>query len=194
MDMEMEATVRTEALAEFFKALSDPNRLRIVGLLSDKPYTVEQLAALLGLSNSTVSHHLSMLAQINLVSARGESYYREYSLNVAALEDMAKRLLIRETFTAFAEDVDLDAYDQKVLKTYLLPDGTLRQIPSQRKKLEVILRYILKDFEGGRTYTEAEVNAIIARYSEDISGLRRDFIEFKLLDRDKRGASYRLVE
>ena len=48
----------SEELVTFFKALSDANRLKIIGLLAQQPYSVEELAALLNLKASTVSHHL----------------------------------------------------------------------------------------------------------------------------------------
>ena len=37
----------SEELVTFFKALADANRLKIVGLLAEKPYSVEELATLL---------------------------------------------------------------------------------------------------------------------------------------------------
>jgi hypothetical protein len=163
-------------------------------LLMQRPYSVEELSALVGLRNSTISHHLSVLSRTGLVCARGESYYRVYELDFDAVQEKAQRLLSEETFATFAVGVDLDAYDREVLEAYLLPDGRLKEIPSQRKKLDVILRFIFKDFETDRTYTEAEVNEIIAKYSEDIAGLRRDLVEAGMLSRDKRGSVYRAVE
>ena len=47
-----------EQLLEFFKALSDANRLKIIGLLAERPLTVEQMAEMLHLRASTVSNHL----------------------------------------------------------------------------------------------------------------------------------------
>ncbi len=181
-------------LQDFFKALSDMTRLQIVGLLLSRPYSVEELSALVGLRNSTVSHHLSVLSKTGLVCARGESYYKVYELDFDAIQDKAQRLLSEETFATFAAGIDLDAYDREVLEAYLLPDGRLKEIPSQQKKLDVILRFIFKDFEAGRQYTEAEVNEVIAKYSEDIAGLRRDFIDAGMLSRDKRGSVYQVVE
>jgi DNA-binding transcriptional ArsR family regulator len=61
-----------EELVAFFKALADANRLKIVGLLAQRPYSGEELAALLDLKPSTVSHHLSKLAEVGLVSARAQ--------------------------------------------------------------------------------------------------------------------------
>src|ERR1039458_2256031 len=80
-------------LVEFFKALGEPNRLRIVGLLSQRAHTVEQLGAALGIGVSTVSHHLARLARIGLVSSRTESYYNLYALEAGGLSDLAKKLV-----------------------------------------------------------------------------------------------------
>ena len=70
----------SEELVTFFKALADANRLKIVGLLAQQPYSVEELAAILGLRPSTISHHLSKLVEAGLVSARADSYYNVYQL------------------------------------------------------------------------------------------------------------------
>ncbi|WP_345325136.1 ArsR family transcriptional regulator [Candidatus Villigracilis proximus] len=45
----------SDEVVTFFKALADANRLKIIGLLAQQPYSVEELAALLNLKPSTVS-------------------------------------------------------------------------------------------------------------------------------------------
>lgn len=82
----------SDELVSFFKALADANRLKIVGLLAQQPYSVEELAALLDLKPSTVSHHLAKLAQVGLVSAKTQSYYNVYQLDEKALELKSKSL------------------------------------------------------------------------------------------------------
>ena len=52
-------------ILNFVKALADANRLKIVGLLARRPYSGEELAALLDLKPSTVSHHLSKLVKLD---------------------------------------------------------------------------------------------------------------------------------
>ena len=104
----------SDELLTFFKALADANRLKIVGLLAQQPYSVEELAALLDLKPSTVSHHLAKLAQVGLVSARTESYYNVYQLDEKALESKSKSLFSQENLAASVADVDADAYDNKV--------------------------------------------------------------------------------
>jgi len=179
-----------DTLLAFFKALADANRLKLVGLLAENEATVEELAAMLEISASTVSHHLSKLAEIGLVSARAEGYYSVYHLETAALETMAKRLLAEETLPEVAKDLDRKAYDREVLKNYLNEDGAIRQLPTNRRKLDVILRYIAEHFDFGKIYKEKQVNAVIGALHEDISGLRRDLISVGFLDRKKDGSEY----
>lgn len=174
----------TQELLAFFKALSDANRLKIIGLLANKPYPVEQVAALLHLSESTVSHHLTRLANAGLVEGRASGYYTVYHLKTGVLEQMAQRLLSPQTLTNLAEGVELEAFDRKVLHDYLLPDGHLKEIPAQRKKLEVILRHIAQDFESGHIYPEKQVNEMLARYHADTATLRRELIGYKILARE----------
>ena len=180
----MISETQSQELLDFFKALADANRLKIIGVLAQQPSTVEQLAAMLGLQSSTVSRHLSFLAHVGLVSARAEGYYSVYQFEAAALEAMARRLLARETLPAVAANVDMDAFDRKVLRDFSLPDGRLKTIPAQRKKLEVVLRHAVKLFEYDVNYTEKQVNQILAQLHEDVASLRREMIDYKLMARD----------
>lgn len=179
-----------DELLAFFKALSDATRLRLVGLLAQKESSVEELAAMLDVSPSTVSHHLSKLSEIGLVSARAEGYYNIYSLNTGVLQDMSQRMLSKDTLPDVARDLDREAYDRKVLKDYLAEDGKIAQLPTNRRKLDVILRYLVDQFNFDRHYAEKEVNEIIGAYNEDISGLRRDLISVGFLDRERDGSAY----
>jgi len=181
-------------LLNFFKTLADANRLKIVGLLAQEPLSVEQMAEMLKLHPSTVSHHLSKLREAGLVSARAEGYYSVYQLETKALEASARRLLSRETLPDVAADVDMDAYDRKVLKSYLGPDGRLKALPTQQKKLEAVLRYVVQAFEPGVRYGERQVTETLARYHEDSAGLRRDLVDFGLMAREGGGGEYWRVD
>ena len=179
-----------EQLLEFFKALSDANRLKIIGLLAERPLTVEQMAEMLHLRASTVSNHLSFLSRVGLVEAKAESYYNVYSLKFDRMDELGRRMQMPETYPSMASEVDVDAYDRKVLADYSLPDGSLKTIPAQRKKLEVILRHIARDFEPGVRYSEKQVNEMLARYHSDTATLRRELIGYKLLQRQGGGGDY----
>jgi len=173
----------SEALVTFFKALADASRLKIVGLLAQRPYSVEELAALLDLKPSTISHHLSRLAEAGLVNARAEGYYSVYQLDQAALQSATRGLFSTEQMTAATSEVDLDAYDRKVLADFSLPDGHLKEIPAQRKKLDIILRHVARAFEPGRKYPEKQVNQVLARFHADTATLRRELVGSGLMQR-----------
>jgi predicted transcriptional regulator len=184
-----EKTGEFEELLGFFKALGDEKRLKIVGLLAQKSLCVEELAAILDLSAATVSHHLRKLVEAGLVEASAEGYYNVYSLQAETLREMSRRLLSAETFQDTARFLDLGSYDRKVLRDYL-EDGRLKNIPAQRKKRDVILRYILEEFEPGRRYAESEVNDIISCFHEDYATIRREFIMRRMMDREGGGGDY----
>jgi predicted transcriptional regulator len=180
----------SDELISFYKALADANRLKIVGLLAQRAYSVEELAALVKLKPSTVSHHLAKLTRVGLVSARTESYYNVYRLEEKALEEKTRRLLSGEDLSTAIADVDLDTYDRKVITDYTRKDGSLKTIPAQRKKLEAVLRYIVKAFEPGKRYSEKKVNEILSRYHEDTASLRRELVGYGLMKREGGGGDY----
>ncbi|MBL8080803.1 MAG: metalloregulator ArsR/SmtB family transcription factor [Anaerolineales bacterium] len=180
----------SDELVTFFKALADSNRLKIIGLLAQQPYSVEELAALLDLKPSTVSHHLAKLAQIGLVSAKTQSYYNVYQLDEKALESKTKSLFSQENLAASIMDVDAGAYDNKVVKDYMRKDGSLKTIPAQRKKLDAVLRYVVQAFELNKKYSEKKVNEILSRYHEDTASLRRELVGSGLMKREGGGGEY----
>lgn len=180
----------SEEVVTFFKALADANRLKIVGLLAQRPYSVEELAALLGLKASTVSHHLAKLAKVGLVSAKADSYYNVYELDEKALELKSRSLFSQENLAASVADVDADAYDNKVVRDYLRKDGSLKTIPAQKKKLEAVLRYVVKSFEVNKRYSEKKVNEILGGYHPDYASLRRELVGFGLMKREGGGGEY----
>lgn len=50
------------------------NRMRIIDLVKEKPYNINQLAESLGLDYKAVQHHISVLEKNNLVTKMGEKY------------------------------------------------------------------------------------------------------------------------
>jgi predicted transcriptional regulator len=183
-----------DELRGFFRALADTNRLKIIGLLSQQPYTVEQLSALLSLGESTVSHHLSRLAEARLVSAKAEGHYSVYSLESDSLHAMARRLLQKERLPELAVGVDRGSFDRKVLAAFTGPDGRFTAFPSQQKKLAVLVRHAAGAFEPGKRYSEPRVNEILLRFSDDTAMLRRTLVELGFMDREGGGGAYWLRE
>jgi len=180
----------SEELVTFFKALADANRLRIVGLLAEKSYSVEELAALLELKPSTVSHHLARLTKAGLVRMHSESYYSVYQLDQKVLEEKSRSIFSQEELSTVAAEVDVDAYDSKVVRDFTRRDGSLKTIPSQRKKLDAVLRHVVKSFDMGKRYSEKRVNEILLRYHEDTATLRRELVGAGLMKREGGGGEY----
>lgn len=180
----------SEELVTFFKALADSSRLKIVGLLAEKAYSVEELAALLKLKPSTVSHHLSRLSEAGLVQSHSESYYSVYRLDKQMLEEKRRTMFSQAELSTVAAEVDADAYDAKVVKDFTRRDGSLKTIPAQRKKLDAVLRHVVRSFDLGKHYSEKRVNEILSKYHEDTATLRRELVGAGLMQREGGGGEY----
>lgn len=177
-------------MLDFVKALADASRLKIIGLLAQRPSSVEELAAMLDLRPSTVSHHLARLVEAGLVSGRSEGYYNVYHLEERALKKKARRLFSREELAAVAAEADVNGFDRKVLADFTGRDGRLKTIPAQRKKLEVILRHVVRAFEPGVKYSEKRVNEILSHFHADTATLRRELVGSGLMGRAGGGGDY----
>lgn len=83
---------QAETLATLFKALADPHRVRIVNLLAnaEEPVCVCEFMPQLGLSQPTVSFHLSKLRRVGLLEREQRGTWAYYSLNRAALGRLAE--------------------------------------------------------------------------------------------------------
>jgi ArsR family transcriptional regulator, arsenate/arsenite/antimonite-responsive transcriptional repressor len=85
---------QARATARRFKALADPQRVKIVNLLatSPEPVCVCELTEPLGLSQPTVSHHLKQLVRAGLLDRERRGTWAYYSLRPDALGGLAAAL------------------------------------------------------------------------------------------------------
>lgn len=95
------------------KALSDTTRIRMLCALKDGELCVCQLIELVGLAPSTVSKHLSLLHQADLVQSRKEGRWVYYRLPEKPLSKTADRMT-KEMFRALDDDEQI-AQDRKQL-------------------------------------------------------------------------------
>ncbi|MBE2182027.1 MAG: winged helix-turn-helix transcriptional regulator [Anaerolineae bacterium] len=79
------------SLAEIFKALSDPTRLRLISLLTENEVCVHTLELVMGMTQSAVSHQLRYLRQLGIVRYRKEGRHVYY-----ALDDEHVRMLFEQ--------------------------------------------------------------------------------------------------
>jgi DNA-binding transcriptional ArsR family regulator len=164
-----------QVLVQFFKALGDETRLRMVGLLASREQSVEELAAALGVREPTVSHHLGKLKSLGLVQMTAQGTRHIYRLDAEALRVMNRDLLTRDRLAGLASDLPGDAWQQQVLRSFLEGER-LKEIPASHKKRDVILDWLADRFEHGVRYPEAELNTIIKRHHADSATLRRELI------------------
>ena len=171
-------------LLQFFKVVGNESRLKILGLLANEERSVGELAELLELKEPTVSHHLAAMKQLGLVHVRAEGTVRIYSLNTKFLEAMNRDLFSRENLATLVDDTSENAWEQKVLQTFLEGDR-IKELPSRHKKRLVILKWLANQFEVGACYSEPEISERLEHYNPDYASLRRYLIDYGLMEREK---------
>ena len=76
------------------------NRIKIVDLLKERPYNINQLAEVLGLDYKAVQHHITVLEKNNLVGKMGEKYGILYfisnylEVNIEAFNEIKSKIKI----------------------------------------------------------------------------------------------------
>ena len=162
------------------KLLADQTRLDILNLLLKTDSYVEKIACELSLTPATICYHLKKMEAAGIVNSSRSQFYIIYSLNREIFEKPLYELIKKEE--AF---IDVEEKYRKEVVSHFFKYGKLTQIPTQRKKREIVLFEILKQFEYGREYDEKEVNLIIQRYHEDYCTLRREMIAFGMMTRHR---------
>jgi ArsR family transcriptional regulator, repressor of sdpIR and other operons len=76
-----------------FKALNDPTRRAILEMLQSKDMTAGEIADKFHISFPSISHHLDLLKQANLVVAEKEGQFVYYSLNTTVVDEILKWFL-----------------------------------------------------------------------------------------------------
>lgn len=76
------------AFAETFKALSDPARREILELLKQGPLSAGDIGNHFDMTGATISYHLKVLKQADLVYEKREKNYIYYQLNTSVLEEL----------------------------------------------------------------------------------------------------------
>jgi hypothetical protein len=165
-------------MLEYIKALGQPDRLRVIGVLTQSSASIQQVATALNIPFPEALNHLVFLEQIGAVRIAAEQDGL-YELDTAKLGHVARRQFEGQQ-QRYEPAAGLDEKSRKVLKAYLNADGTIRPLPLQPGKLQVILNYLLDSFSPQVIYTEKEVNAI----------LRRDLIDRGMLQRKSDGSQY----
>ncbi len=100
---------------KLFKALSDPNRIRIMKMLEKRELCVCEVREILSLSNSTVSKHLSILFDAGLITQSKEGKWVNYRINSKS-EDHFVTAVISLLKTSFPFDESVQS-DSEIVRT-----------------------------------------------------------------------------
>ena len=172
-------------ILSFVKAMASADRLRIVGLLSQGSKRAAEIAEMLGMHPSDVNRHLEQLTGSGVVSEADGVY----DLNEKAIESLARGQFEGKR-PVYVPEEEQEEDVRKVLKTYLNPDGTIKQIPQMGNKLLIILNFIVDTFAFDANYTEKEVNTILRRFHVDTAALRRYLVDYGFMGRERDGTRY----
>ena len=176
------ATDRYDEVAKAFRVLSDPMRLRILGLLAGRPSTGVDLARQLGLSPATVSHHLGKLERAALVTSTAEGTSKHYALNASFFDPRSLAPSGERHDAPVSVQTDEERERARTLRHFF--DGRrLKSIPARRKQLVIVIQELLGWFQPGRDYPEREVNDILREAHEDVATLRRELVDYGYMHR-----------
>ena len=164
---------------EILRALADPERLTIAGALAQRPRSAAELAADLELQVTRVRKHLNRLATTGVV--RLEPDRRTYRLDPETLRWAAEQVgPPRGAGLALGAAND----DEEVVLRTFFRDGRLTEIPAKESKRRIVLERIAIEFEPGTRYDEREVNAIVGRFFNDYTSIRRYLVDDGFLARE----------
>ena len=178
-------------IVNLFKCLADKSRLSIIANLISGPMYVELLSQRLDLAPSTISFHLKKLEKAEIVYSEKEQYYVVYHLNESLLTKNVLELIAQFDPKLTEQKQREDKYTEDVLSAFF-KYGKLKSIPVQQKKRKIVLEKIAESFEANKTYTEKEVNIIIADFHDDFCTIRKECVAFEILERDH--GIYKLVD
>jgi DNA-binding transcriptional ArsR family regulator len=90
-----EVAIDTDDLIEGLRALGDPNRLRVIDLLSGGELYAQEIVGRLGIAQSAVSRHLALLERAGLVKVRPRGGMKYYAVDASRLDSLADALRFR---------------------------------------------------------------------------------------------------
>ncbi len=190
---------KAATIARAMSAFAHPSALRLLGHLAQAPATLGYLAERTGFSGQQLGSHLGALVATGVASVDRSTSDPVFALDDAVLsrlKEEADALLAgvaggavgnRDRPSEGSEFSD----EEKVLRDFFA-GPRLKQIPARRKKLLIVLRHLLRQFDPGREYPEKDVNNILRVAHEDVATLRRDLVDFGFMVRAN--GVYRVAE
>lgn len=165
---------------EVLRALADPERLAVMGLIAREDRTLGDLSRLLDLDEARVRRHLARLTRVGLIAVADDR--RTYRLLGETLRAAARQVgPSRDPGVALGA---ANEQEEAVLRQYFRA-GRLTEIPGKRAKRLIVLERLSLEFEVGIRYPERDVNAALERFHADYASLRRYLVDEGFLSRGK---------
>jgi hypothetical protein len=165
---------------DILRALADPERLAIAGVLARADATSAELSEALGFPIGRVRKHVNRLTSAGVVRLQADR--RTYRLDPETLRWAAEQVgPPRDAGLALAA---ANEDEEQVLRTFFR-NGRLTEIPMKRSKRRVVLERIALEFEPGERYDEKHVNVIVGRFFNDYAALRRYLVDEGFLAREQ---------
>jgi DNA-binding MarR family transcriptional regulator len=178
------STEEMKSLVLIGRALADPTRIRILGLLAERSMYGQELAKVLDVTPPTVSHHMEPLVNAGLVHVRKENNYHYYELDRSGLEQLDESIQHLARMFLTSKPLPPKSDEKARVVASFIKDGRLVSIPAQYKKRRYVMGELARSFEWGRLYDEKEVNAILKTFHDDVASLRREFIDQRIMMRE----------
>jgi hypothetical protein len=156
------------------KVILDEDRLAVLGLVALRPHTFRELVDVLLDRRIPPARHVPQLVEAGLLKQTED---QSYVLNTAQVQQWKRELFARPQLPK------PETLEEQVMATFVRA-GQIIKYPVQHPKRMVLLHWLTTHFEFGRSYSEAEVNEILAGHSEDHATLRRYLVDHQLMARD----------
>lgn len=178
------------ALIMSLQALVDLDMLAVLAALMGGERSLRELASQFKAPPSLSRGPIGRLIFLEIIEARvidgtvmcrlNKQRFRELN---GALQRLSKDLFAAERPATPADNAELAEHDRKTLQSCFKGDQLI-EIPSGLRRLELVLHWLVEQFELERRYPERELNEIIKRYHPDFASLRRHMIDHGLMERE----------
>ena len=159
---ELMNTERFSAVADVFKQLSDPVRVRIFWLLSHREECVINIAAMMDMSSPAVSHHLKSLLDSGLIMSRRdgkEVYYKASDTEqIGLLHEIVEQVM---EITCPEKEVDFQASQEEIIRNV---HNYLIEHISERITIETLSREFLMNTTTLKTVFKKVYGTTIAAH------------------------------
>ena len=170
-------------VSRVLRVFADREKVKLLGLLSNAALPLHTLARMARLTEAETMRQIGALKDVGLLEetfAEDGFRWRYQPKPVHA----ALAGLKQDARPMGADDGgEWNADEAKVLGDFFV-GGRLKTIPAQRKKREIVLRFLATKFEMGRTYTEQEASFLLLNFHEDYASLRREMVDTGLMARE----------